>query len=201
MDIIKMKAIIESILFVAGREVEENEIMSVLEISSEDLNRIINKMQEEYSLEERGIEIIKINKSYQLATKKEYYEYIFPIFDNRAKPTLSPAALEILAIVSYNPKITRPQIESIRGVNSDGTIHKLMEYDLIEESGKLDLPGKPMSFSVTNRFLKMFGLANLKELPELPRYIIDENEQIVLEEINTGIENNDKQSEEENDGE
>ncbi|MDR0979048.1 MAG: SMC-Scp complex subunit ScpB [Lachnospiraceae bacterium] len=201
MDIIKMKAIIESILFVAGREVEENEIMSVLEISSEDLNRIINKMQEEYSLEERGIEIIKINNSYQLATKKEYYEYIFPIFDNRAKPTLSPAALEILAIVSYNPKITRPQIESIRGVNSDGTIHKLMEYDLIEESGKLDLPGKPMSFSVTNRFLKMFGLASLKELPELPRYIIDENEQIVLEEINTTMENSTKRIEEENDGE
>ena len=85
-------------------------------------------MKEDYKNLNRGIEIIEIEGSYQLCTKKEYFDYIYPIFDNRAKPNLSQAALETLAIIAYNPKITRAEIEAIRGVNSDGTIYKLLDY-------------------------------------------------------------------------
>lgn len=183
MEIEKLKSVIEAMLFAAGREVKQEEIMSILEISADDLEKIVHSLQDDYINENRGMEIIKLNNCYQITTKKEYYEYIYPLFDNRAKPTISNAAIETLSIIAYNPKITRAQIEAVRGVNVDGTIYKLLEFGLIEEAGKLDLPGKPMGYKTTNQFLKMFGLTSLEELPELPRYKIDENEQIVLDEF------------------
>lgn len=183
MEIDKTKAIIEAILFSAGRVVETKELMAILELSNEDIDVILQNMKAEFEEQKRGIEIIKVNNGYQLCSKKEYYDYIYPIFDNRAKPNLSTAALETLSIIAYNPKITRAEIEQIRGVNSDGTIYKLLEYNLIEEAGKLDAPGKPTIYKTTPEFLKMFGISSLDELPELPRYKIDENEQIVIDEI------------------
>jgi segregation and condensation protein B len=130
-----------------------------------------------------GIELIKVEDGYQLCTKKEYYEYIYPLFDNRSKPSISNAALETLSIIAYNPKITRSEIDAIRGVNSDGTIYKLLEYNLIEEAGRLDAPGKPTMYKVTKNFLKMFGISSLDDLPELPKYKLDENEQIVIDDV------------------
>ena len=183
MDIDKIKGVIEAILFAAGREVTKNELVLALEISEDDLEKIISSMQEEYKTENRGIEIIKLNDSYQLCTKKELYQYIYPVLDKRSKPNLSGAALETLAIIAYNPRITRAEIEDIRGVSADACVYKLLEYGLIEEAGKLDLPGKPMSYKTTNEFLKMFGYSSLDDLPELPRYKLDENKQNVLDEL------------------
>ena len=183
MDIEKIKGIIEAILFAAGREVTKNELVLALEISEDDLEKIISNMQEEYKLENRGIEIIKLDNSYQLCTKKDLYQYIYPVLDKRSKPNLSGAALETLSIIAYNPKITRAEIEDIRGVSADACVYKLLEYGLIEEAGKLDLPGKPMSYKTTNEFLKMFGYSSLEDLPELPRYKLDENKQIVIDEL------------------
>ncbi len=179
----KQKQIIEAILFAVGREVKINELMSVLEKNQEEVISIINSMKMDYEKENRGIEIIRVNDSYILVTKKELYEYIYPILDKRAKPNLSQAALETLAIIAYNPKITRPEIEAIRGVNTDGTIYKLLEFELIESAGKMDAPGKPTTYIVTNKFMEMFGYSSLEELPELPRYKLDENQQIVIDEI------------------
>lgn len=183
MEIEKIKSIIEAMLFACGRPIEIKEFMTSLEISAEDVEKILQNMKMEFEAENRGIEIIKVDNSYQLCTKKEYYEYIYPILDNRAKPSLSNAAMETLSIIAYNPKITRAEIESIRGVNSDGTIYKLLEYNLIEEAGKLDLPGRPTTYRTTPDFLKMFGISSLENLPELPKYKIDENEQIVIDDI------------------
>lgn len=177
------KAAVEAILFAAGREVKIVELMAALEASEDEIMAIINQLKEEYKDEAKGIEIIKVEDGYQLATKKELYKYLYPIFDKRGKPSLSQAALETLAIIAYNPKITRAEIENIRGVNSDGTIYKLLEYNLIENTGKLDAPGRPTMYSTTSNFLKMFGLTNLEELPELPKYKVDENEQIVIDDI------------------
>ena len=182
MEIEKNKAIIEAILYSAGREVKMT-LMSALELGANEIANIIESMKEDYKNLNRGIEIIEIEGSYQLCTKKEYFDYIYPIFDNRTKPNLSQAALETLAIIAYNPKITRAEIEAIRGVNSDGTIYKLLEYNLIAESGKSDAPGRPMTFSTTTHFLKMFGMSNLSDLPDLPKYKLDENRQIVIDEI------------------
>lgn len=183
MEIEKIKSIIEAILFAAGRVVKINEFVSSLEINREDIENIIESMRNEFQEKNRGIEIIKVDDGYQMCTKKEYYEYIYPIFDKRSKPNLSNAALETLAIIAYNPKITRAEIESIRGVNSDATIYKLLEYNLIEDAGKLDAPGRPTTYKTTENFLKMFGYSNLEELPELPRYKMDENQQIVIDDL------------------
>lgn len=177
------QAIIESMLFAAGREVSIKEFMNVLELGAEDIDKIILNLKTEYESRNSGIEIIKVDDSYQMCTKKEYYEYIYPIFDNRAKPNISTAALETLSIIAYNPNITRAEIEAIRGVSADGTVYKLLEFDLIEESGKLSAPGRPATYKVTNKFMKMFGITSLDELPELPRYKLDENEQIVIDDI------------------
>ena len=180
----KIESIIEAILFSAGRPVEKKELVLSLEISEEEIDNIIDKMQKEYENQNRGIEIIKIEDSYQLCSKKELYEYIYPILDKRNKPKISNAALETLAIISYNPRITRAEIEAIRGVSADGCIYKLLEYGLIEEAGKvIELPGKPMSYKTTQEFLRMFGYKSLKDLPELPKYKLDENQQLVIDDI------------------
>ncbi len=183
MEINKIKSILEAILFAAGRPVSQKELILSLEIPEEDIENIIGKMQEEYQQEARGIEIIKINNNYQLCTKKDLHDFIYPVLDKRNKPNLSSAALETLAIIAYNPKISRAEIEAIRGVSADACVYKLLEYGLIEESGKIDLPGKPMSYQTTNDFLRMFGYASLEDLPELPRYKLDENKQIVIDEL------------------
>lgn len=183
MEIEKIKSIIEAILFAAGRQVSIKELMMTFELSRDDIENILMSMQEEYKSQNRGIEIIKIEDNYQMCTKKEMYEYVYQIVDKRAKPNLSNAALETLAIIAYNPKITRAEIEAIRGVSSDGCIYKLLEFGLIEEAGKSDLPGKPLTYQTSAEFLKMFGYTSLSDLPVLPRYKLDENQQIVIEDL------------------
>lgn len=179
----KSQAIIEAMLFANGKEVNIKNLMSALEMNEDEVKGILELLRQKYSAEDSGIELIVVKDSYQLVTKKEYYEYIYPLLDNRIKPSLSSAALETLSIIAYNPNITRSQIETIRGVNSDGTVYKLLEFELIEATGKLDAPGKPTMYQVTDNFLKMFGISNLEELPELPRYKLDENEQIVIDDL------------------
>ena len=181
MEIQKIKETIEAILFAAGRMVTIEELVLALEIDKNQLEEIIENMKEDYKT--RGIELIKIENGYQLCTKKEYYEYIYPILDKRTKPNLSTAALETLAIIAYNQRTTRAEIEAIRGVNSDATIYKLLDYGLIEDAGKADLPGRPTTYKTTTEFLKMFGYESLANLPELPRYKLDANRQVVIDEL------------------
>lgn len=198
MEIQKIESIIEAILFAAGREVNIKEFIMALEMNKEEIENIILSMQEEYKKEDRGIEIIKIEDNYQLCTKKDLYDYVYPILDNRTKPSLSNAALETLAIIAYNPKITRAEIESIRGVSADACIYKLLEFGLIQEAGKADLPGKPMTYVTSDQFLKMFGYTSLNDLPELPRYKLDENQQIVIDDLIEQKENEEEQKNQEN---
>ena len=183
MEINKAKAAIQAILFAAGREVKITEFMSALEMGKEEVLSIMQSVISDFEVDTCGMEIIKVDDGFQMCSKKEYHEYIYPILDKRNKPNLSSAALETLAIIAYNPKITRAEIESIRGVNSDGTIYKLLEYNLIEEAGRIDAPGRPTTYRTSNDFLKRFGYGSLDELPELPKYKLDENEQIVIEDV------------------
>ena len=198
MEIEKTKAIIEAILFATGRIVKMSELILALEKNEEEIHTIIKSMQEEYKANSRGIEIIQVEDGYQLATKKDLYEYIYPILDKRTKPNLSTAALETLSIIAYNPRITRAEIEAIRGVSADACVYKLLEFGLIEEAGKTDLPGKPMSYKTTDEFLKMFGYSSLKDLPELPRYKLDSNQQIVIDDLVEDESNETQQVENEN---
>lgn len=192
MDKDKVKGIIEAILFASGKIVTLDELSLNLELEKMEISKIIEEMINDCKNQNRGIEIVCVNNGYTMSSKKEYHEYLYPIIDKRAKPSLSQAALEVLAIIAYNPKITRAEIENIRGVSSDASLYRLLEHNLIEEAGKLDLPGKPMSYRVTEEFLKKFGLNTLKDLPKLPKYKVDENQQIVIDDII--IENENKEN-------
>ena len=183
MKIENAKSLIESMLFAAGRIVSVSEMAKILEMTPGEVDTIVRSYMEDCKDESRGIEVIRVNDGYQMTTKKSSYDCLVQLFDNRSKPFLSSAALEILAIIAYNPKITRAEIEAIRGVNSDGTLYRLNEFHLIEEAGKMDAPGRPTMYKLTDDFFKMFGISSLDELPELPQYKLDENEQIVLEEM------------------
>lgn len=176
------KAIIESILFAAGRQVEIKELVIALEKNPDEIVELVEELKDEYNKKKAGFEILRVKDAFQMCTRKEYYDYVSQVVDKRNKPNLSNASLEILAIIAYNPNITRAQIETIRGVNSDGTLYKLLEYGLIQETGKLDAPGKPTMYGVADKFYKMFGIASMDELPELPKYKLDENQQIVIDE-------------------
>ena len=187
----KIKGIIEAILFASSRNVKMRELMSILDLDADTINKVILNMQKEYENENRGIQIIRVDDGFELASKKEYYEYLYPILDKRVKMQLSSAAMEVLTIVAYNNRITKADIDTIRGADSSGTIYKLQDYGLIEQAGKADLPGKPMTYKTTDEFLKMFNMKSLKELPELPRFKLDSNRQIVIDDIQSVDENND----------
>ena len=178
----KNKSIVESILFAAGRQVELKELSIALEKSAEEVEEIVQELMDEYDDRKAGFQIIKIKDTYQMCTRKDYYDYVAQVLDKRNKPSLTNTTLEILSIIAYNPNITRAQIETVRGVNSDGTLYKLLEYGLIQETGKLDAPGRPTTYGVADKFYKMFGISSLDELPELPKYKLDENQQIVVDE-------------------
>lgn len=132
----KIKGIIEAILFASGKVITLNEFALVLEMDQKEITQIIEEMRAEYSEQKRGIELVNVNNGYTLSSKKELHEYIYPIIDKRVKLSLSQAALEVLAIIAYNPKITRAEIENIRGVSSDASLYRLLEHNLIEEARK-----------------------------------------------------------------
>lgn len=183
MDKEKAKGIVEAILFATGRIVKKSELMSILELSDKEIELTINGLKEKYEGADSGITIVEVKDGYQMATKKDYYEYLYPAFDNRLKPKLSQASLETLAIIAYNERCTRADIDTIRGVDTSGSVYKLLDYNLIEPAGKADLPGKPMTFKVTDEFMKMFGLKTLKDLPDLPKFKLDSNRQIVFDDL------------------
>jgi len=183
MDNDKAKGVIEAILFATGRVVKMNEFIRILELTPKEIKDLIEEIKEDYSKSSRGLDIVTVDDGFQLASKKDYYEYLYPAFDKRIQPKLSQASLEVLAIIAYNPRATRIDVDTIRGVDSTASLYRLQEYNLIEQAGKADLPGKPMTYKVTDEFLKMFGLDSLKDLPDLPKYKLDSNRQVVIDEI------------------
>ena len=187
----KLKGVIEAILFSAGRVVKIRELMALLEVNSDEIISSIAEQEKEYAEVGRGFEIVRVEDGYQLASKKEYHEYIYPLLSKNAKPTLSQATLEVLSIIAYNSRATKTDVDTIRGVDSSASLYRLLEYNLIEQAGKADLPGKPMTYKVTDEFLKMFGLNSIKDLPKLPKYKLDSNRQIVIDELEENNENND----------
>lgn len=175
----KIKAVIESILFAMGESVSLDRICEALEIDRKNAEIIMEKMQSEYENDNsRGIKILRLEDNFQLCTKTEYYSYIRTVAEKKSKVTLSNAALEVLSIVAYNQPVTRSSIEFIRGVNSDGSLSKLVELGLAEEKGRLDAPGRPILFGTTEEFLRCFGLTSLSSLPAVdnPNDIIIQQE-------------------------
>jgi len=184
----ELVACLEALLFASGKAVDRKSLIEILGIDREKLDVIANLLKENLENRNAGIQLIEIEDGYQLATIEKYYDMICKLMDNRPKPSLSQAAMEVLAIMAYNPKITRAEIEKIRGVSSDSAINKLIEYGLIEEAGRIDAPGRPMTFKTSEEFLRLFGYKSLSDMPELPR-IAEEDPQMVIEGMSEDGEN------------
>ena len=161
MEIKKMQAAIEAILFTMGDSVELEKIAAAIEQDVQTTRKIIHLMMDHYREEERGIRILELENSYQLCTKAEFFEYLIRIAKQPQKAVLSEVMLETLAIIAYKQPVTRVEIEKIRGVKCDHVINKLIEYNLIRELGRLDAPGKPILFGTTEEFLRHFGVQSL----------------------------------------
>lgn len=162
-----LKYAIEGILFAAGEPVKTARLALALDADLEDVEKSVNELKNEYNKEHRGFTIIDIDDGYQICSRPEYYTYIQEILGEQRRQALSNAAMETLAIIAYKQPITRTGIEYIRGVNSDGSVNRLVERNLIEEVGRMDAPGRPILYGTTLNFLRCFGIATLDDLPEV----------------------------------
>ena len=168
MEEINISAAIEAILFSSGDSVEKSRIAQTLEITEKQVEETVDKLIGDYSAQNRGITIIKLDSAYQMTAVKDYAPQIRPVMDLRRNTPLSQAALEVLAVVAYNQPVTKAFVEQVRGVDCSGVIGSLTSKDLIEEKGRLELPGRPLLYGTTENFLRCFNLRSLDELPPLP---------------------------------
>jgi segregation and condensation protein B len=150
-----------------GEAVELSRIAKAIEQDTATTEKLLHNMMDRYQAEDRGIQIIELENSFQLCTKKEYYEYLIRIAIQPQKPALSDVMLETLSIIAYKQPVIKAEIEKIRGVKCDHAINKLIEYNLVKELGRLDAPGRPILFGTTEEFLRCFGVQGLEELPEM----------------------------------
>ena len=162
----EIKGIIEAILFTMGESVSLEKLAAVLELGKEDTKYIIQQMMSEYEKQNRGIQIIELEGAYQMCTKKQMYEYLIRIASQPKKQVLTDVLLETLSIIAYKQPVTRIEIEKIRGVSSGHAVNKLVEYNLVCEVGRLDVPGRPLLFGTTEEFLRSFGVNSIDELPQ-----------------------------------
>lgn len=179
----KVQAVIEAVLFAMGDSVEMLKLVHVLEIDAEEIRKIIEEMNSQYKKENRGIYILELEDSYQLCTKPELYEYLIKVAKAPRKYVMSDTLLETLSIIAYKQPVTRLEIEKIRGVSCDHAINRLLEFNLIQELGRLDAPGRPLLFGTTEEFLRTFGVKSLGDLPSLNQEQIDDFKHQAEEEV------------------
>lgn len=163
------EAAIEAILFSVGEAVPLKKIAEALGIDGASCGRLIHLMMEKYEAEKRGVRIIALDDSYQMCTSSAYYEQVKAATQKIKEFSLSDVLIETLSIIAYKQPITKAHIESIRGVNSNHAVNKLVEFNLVCEVGRMDAPGRPILFGTTKEFLRTFGMHSVNELPELPQ--------------------------------
>ncbi|HHZ06529.1 MAG TPA: SMC-Scp complex subunit ScpB [Clostridiales bacterium] len=164
----EIKAAIEAILFAAGSPVPISRIIEALEVKKSVALELIQSLQQDYNKDSRGLTVIKLQDSYQMCNKKEYGEYIRKVMDLRRNAPLSQAAMEVLAVIAYNQPVTKAFVEQVRGVDCSGVVGSLTTKGLIEEKGRLELPGRPLLYGTTENFLRCFQIDSIENLPPLP---------------------------------
>ncbi len=164
----KQIAAIEAILFAAAEPLEYSKIAAVLGMDDDSVLSLLDDLTKKLDSEDSGICLVRMDTKYQLCSKKEFVEPIRSILDLKRNSPLSQAAFEVLAIIAYNQPITKPYIEQIRGVDCSGVVNTLCQKELVEEKGRLDVPGRPVLYGTTANFLRCFSISSLDELPELP---------------------------------
>lgn len=173
-----LDSIIEAVLFASGEPIEAEKLCAALDVGISEVTAALEQLAQKYA-QSGGIELLKLNNAYQLATKKELADHVKSVLEIKLSTALSPAAMEALTVVAYNQPVTKGFVESVRGVDSSGVVNSLVEKGLLCEAGRLDLPGRPIAYKTTDNFLRSFGLSSLADLPELP----EQSGQITIDEI------------------
>lgn len=161
-------AVIEAILFACGDPVALDKIAEAANIDADTAAKLISRLERKYNVSESGLRIIRLNNGYQITTRQEFAPYVKTALQNKRQAPLTQAAMETLAIVAYNQPVTKAFVEQVRGIDSGNVVNTLAERGLLEEAGRLDLPGRPVSYKTSDAFLRCFGLSSLAELPDLP---------------------------------
>ena len=168
MELNELQSALESVLFAAGEPVPVERLCLGLEVDRPTLDAVAQELMDKYKYERRGMRIVRMDTSYQMCSAPEFANHVRKTLESRKPPKLSQSALEVLAVIAYYQPVTRAYVDQVRGVDSSYTVSLLLERDLIEEAGKLAVPGRPTLFRTTKNFLRTFELNNLAELPELP---------------------------------
>lgn len=179
MDYKESLCIIEAILFASGEPITPQRLSDASGIERDTVVKLVDQLERKYNVSDSPLKILRLADSYQLSTREEYAPYIKKAMENKRQVRLSPAALEVLAVIAYNQPVTKAFVEQVRGTDSSGVINTLVERELLCEAGRLDLPGKPVTYKTTENFLRCFKLSSLSELPSLP----NEDGQVELSEI------------------
>lgn len=173
MEIERIEAVIEAVLFTMGDAVEIEKIAAAIEHDTDTTVKIIHNMMDKYEAKDRGIRIIELEGSFQMCTKQEYYDELIKVASQPRKYVLTDVLLETLSIIAYKQPITKLEIEKIRGVSSEHAVNKLVEYGLAKELGRLDAPGRPMLFGTTQEFLRAFGVQSIEDLPVISEDLVE----------------------------
>ncbi len=179
MNIKKTEAAIEAILFASGEPISVKRLADTVEVEEETVYKICKTLQDRKKTEESGICIVELNDSFQMCTNPDFADCVKKALEIKKNIPLSQAAMEVLAIIAYNQPVTKSFVEQVRGVESSQIVNNLVEKGLVEEAGRLDVPGRPISYKTSINFLRCFGLSGLDKLPPLP----DENGQVMLDEV------------------
>lgn len=193
MEIAEIERAVEAVLFAVGDPVELSRLSDILEVDEPSLEKIITNLRDYYDFEKRGIRIIKLDNSYQMCSTPRHAEFIRKALETKKAPRLSPPLLEVLSVIAYRQPVTRAYVEQVRGVDCSYSITSLCEKGLIAESGRLDVPGKPILYRTTKDFLRVFGLESLGDLPELPEFADTEDGQVTFSEIEQSEDGNPKE--------
>lgn len=173
LEVKEAKAAIQAILFASGEPISAERISSTLGLDKLTVSKLLKNLMDDFDRDDCGICIIKLNNKYQMCTKSIYSNFVRRALDFRRQVPLTQAAMEVLAIIAYNQPVTKAFVENIRGVDCSSIISNLSVRNLIEEKGRLDLPGRPLLYGTTLNFLKCFGIESVDELPELKSYVED----------------------------
>ncbi len=161
--------ILEALLFSCGEPVEIERIAEVMEIDESVVIALSQTLDEKYEKNKSGMKLLRLDNKLQLCTRPDYFEYVRKMLELKRNSPLSQAAFEVLAVVAYNQPVTKSFIEQVRGVDCSGVIYSLCEKGLIEDKGRLELPGRPLVYGTTDDFLRCFSMRSLNDLPELPK--------------------------------
>ena len=174
MEMEELKKAIEAILFASGERMDLQRLSDVLETDAADVEKAADELLNTYAYERRGIRILKLDRGYQMVSSGEMAEYVTKAMETRKPPKLSSSQLEALTIIAYYQPATKAMVEQIRGVDSAYSVAALMNKKLIEEAGRLNVPGRPIQYKTTPDFLRTFGLSSLEELPPIDKIAFGE---------------------------